>query len=181
MPRATQHHSGVKSALRAASLSGAVAEVDIDDADELEYRQGSRTSSRRSRNISNIGPRGTWRYYIRTAVITLDWALAIDRYCDCRETSGFMLIDCESCDTIGMESWRRSNSRPPPRRIKRIECHRLQEGPVGATVKRQNPVGLGSRPSLPSFNSRLTGATCLEPASIQRASERSAAMPGRKK
>jgi sulfate adenylyltransferase large subunit len=39
---------------------------------------------------------------IGTAVVTLDRPLAVDRYSDCRETGSFILIDPESCDTIGM-------------------------------------------------------------------------------
>src|SRR3984893_9784110 len=35
-------------------------------------------------------------------VITLDRPLAVDRYADCVETGSFILIDPESCDTIGM-------------------------------------------------------------------------------
>jgi sulfate adenylyltransferase large subunit len=36
------------------------------------------------------------------ATITLDRLLAVDRYADCRETGSFILIDPESCDTVGM-------------------------------------------------------------------------------
>jgi sulfate adenylyltransferase subunit 1 (EFTu-like GTPase family)/uncharacterized membrane protein len=39
---------------------------------------------------------------IGTAVIALDRPLAVDPYADCRETGSFILIDPESCDTIGM-------------------------------------------------------------------------------
>jgi sulfate adenylyltransferase large subunit len=39
---------------------------------------------------------------IGTAVIALDRPVAVDRYADCRETGSFILIDPESCDTIGM-------------------------------------------------------------------------------
>jgi sulfate adenylyltransferase large subunit len=39
---------------------------------------------------------------ISTAVITLDRHLPVDRYADCQETGSFILIDPESCDTVGM-------------------------------------------------------------------------------
>jgi hypothetical protein len=39
---------------------------------------------------------------IGTAVVALDRPVAVDRYADCRETGSFILIDPESCDTIGM-------------------------------------------------------------------------------
>jgi hypothetical protein len=39
---------------------------------------------------------------IGVAVIMLDRPLALDRYADCRETGSFILIDPETCDTIGM-------------------------------------------------------------------------------
>jgi sulfate adenylyltransferase large subunit len=39
---------------------------------------------------------------IGAAVITLDRPLAVDRYADCRETGSFILIDPETCDTVGM-------------------------------------------------------------------------------
>jgi sulfate adenylyltransferase subunit 1 (EFTu-like GTPase family)/uncharacterized membrane protein len=39
---------------------------------------------------------------IGTAVVMLDRPIAVDRYADCRETGSFILIDPESCDTVGM-------------------------------------------------------------------------------
>jgi len=39
---------------------------------------------------------------IGTAVIALDRPLAVDPYADCRETGSFILIDPESCNTIGI-------------------------------------------------------------------------------
>jgi hypothetical protein len=39
---------------------------------------------------------------IGAATITLDRPLAADRYADCRETGSFILIDPESCNTVGM-------------------------------------------------------------------------------
>jgi sulfate adenylyltransferase large subunit len=39
---------------------------------------------------------------IGTAIITLDRPLAFDRYADCQETGSFILIDPESCDTVGL-------------------------------------------------------------------------------
>jgi sulfate adenylyltransferase large subunit len=39
---------------------------------------------------------------IGVAVIMLDRPLALDRYADCRETGSFILIDPETCDTVGM-------------------------------------------------------------------------------
>ena len=39
---------------------------------------------------------------IGVATVTLDRPLAADRYADCRETGSFILIDPESCDTVGM-------------------------------------------------------------------------------
>jgi sulfate adenylyltransferase large subunit len=39
---------------------------------------------------------------IGRAVITLDRPIAADHYADCRETGSFILIDRESCDTVGM-------------------------------------------------------------------------------
>jgi uncharacterized membrane protein len=39
---------------------------------------------------------------IGRVVITTDRPIAADRYADCRETGSFILIDRESCDTVGM-------------------------------------------------------------------------------
>jgi sulfate adenylyltransferase large subunit len=39
---------------------------------------------------------------IGRAMITVDRPIAADRYADCRETGSFILIDRESCDTVGM-------------------------------------------------------------------------------
>jgi len=39
---------------------------------------------------------------IGTATITLDRPVAVDRYADCQETGSFILIDPESCNTVGM-------------------------------------------------------------------------------
>lgn len=39
---------------------------------------------------------------IGAAIITLDRPLAVDVYAHCRETGSFILIDPESCDTVGM-------------------------------------------------------------------------------
>jgi sulfate adenylyltransferase large subunit len=39
---------------------------------------------------------------ISTAVIALDRPLAFDLYADCQETGSFILIDPESCDTVGL-------------------------------------------------------------------------------
>jgi sulfate adenylyltransferase subunit 1 (EFTu-like GTPase family)/uncharacterized membrane protein len=39
---------------------------------------------------------------IGRAVITVDRPIAADHYADCRETGSFILIDRESCDTVGM-------------------------------------------------------------------------------
>jgi hypothetical protein len=39
---------------------------------------------------------------IGTAVIAPDRPLALDRYADCHETGSFILIDPESCDTVGL-------------------------------------------------------------------------------
>jgi sulfate adenylyltransferase large subunit len=85
--------------------------------------------TRRTVEADAIGPNE-----VGHGTLKLDRAIAVDRYDDCRDTGSFILIDPETCDTVGMGCV--EDIAPPRRRSWRPTWLRRRTGGAGNKLTR---------------------------------------------